>query len=404
MRVFRLAASNALAFWRRFLGLALVAALGTGICLPLLAIAADAETAAHERITEGVLLRSIELLRANDLPGGATISPKAVDEIAKLTGVSSVEPSIQATIGIKTATVEGALLHATMPRPSRLPPILTSSRPNPFPLAADEIVLPAKAQGMDLTGLLGTKITVDYTERIGPGEGRGARDQVTVVGIFDPAWQIDGLDSAYAADGKLMSWAAASAGVPKEVFLTTHGYDRATVVAASADDVPSVLAELQSRSFSATSLQQQLTELPSVLRLIKLVSRVLTGALIVFIVLGAAALSSSLVRQRTREIGLLKAVGYRTRSVLTMFLLEQAVVGLVAGLVGLGIGLVGGRIFISLLERSPDLSLYVGGRLLPPVTQLLPLVLIPAVAMIIGGLLPARRGAAMQPSFALRDW
>jgi putative ABC transport system permease protein len=404
MRIPRLAAANVTAFWRRFLGLTILAAIGTGICLPLLAIAAEADTAAQARITEGVLLRSIELVRQDDRPNSEIINPQAVTQIASMGGVSSVEPSLQATIGIKTATIPGALLYATMPRPSSLPPIIKSIRPNLFPLSGDEAVLPAQAQGMDLTPLLGTRVNVEYQQTTGVGEGRGARDQITVVGIFDPQWQIDGADSAYVANGPLLNWASSVAALPTDTFLQTHGYDKATVVAKTAADVPGLLAQLQGRGFSATSLQQQMTQLPSVLRLIRLVGRVLTGALIVITLLGAGILSSSLVRQRTREIGLLKAVGYQNRSVLAMFLLELGIVGVAAGVGGLLLGTLGGALLNRALVGSPDLSLYVDGRSLPPTATLLVLVSIPALAMILGGLVPVRRGARMQPSVALRDW
>jgi putative ABC transport system permease protein len=264
--------------------------------------------------------------------------------------------------------------------------------------------MPAQAQGMDLTPLLGSQVSIEYQQTTGVGEGRGAQDRITVVGIFDPQWQIDGADSAYVATGPLVNWASSVAALPSDTFLQTHGYDKATVVAKTADDVPGLLAQLQRRGFTATSLQQQLTELPSVLRLIRLVGQVLTGALILFTLLGAGILSGSLVRQRTREIGLLKAVGYRNRSVLAMFLLELGIVGAVAGAGGLLLGIAGGDLLNRALVRSPDLALYLDDRSLPPVGTLLMLVLIPAVAMILGGLIPARRGARMEPSLALRDW
>jgi putative ABC transport system permease protein len=404
MRVFRLAVTNVGAFWRRFLGLAIVAAVGTGICLPLLSIAAEAQAAAHDRITEGVLLRSIELVRQDDRPEDVALNPDAIAKIATVPGIESVEPSLRATIGIKSQDIAGALLYATLARPSRLPPIVQSTRPNLFPLTGDEAVLPAQAQGMDLTSLLGERVTIDYQQTIGVGSGRGVQDHVTVVGFYRPDWQIDGADSAYVSEAPLLKWASSVAGVPSASFLQTHGYDKATVVAKTAADVPNVLKALQQRGYSATSLEQQLSALPSILRLIQIVSRVLTGALIIFTLFGAATLSGSLVRQRTREIGLLKAVGYQNSAVSSMLLGELAIVGLVAGAFGYLIGVGGGYLLNGWLANAPDLALYVGDRVLPPSTVLILLLLTPAVAMVIGGLLPIGRGARMEPSLALRDW
>src|SRR5262249_20682465 len=187
-------------------------------------------------------------------------------------------------------------------------------------------------------------------------------------------------------------------------FLQTHGYDKATVVAKTAADVPGLLATLQHSGFTATSLQQQITALPPVLRLVRLASRALSGALVVFTLLGAWVLSSSLARQRTREIGLLRAVGYPTRSILAMLLLELGIVGVVAGAGGLLLGALGGGLLDRSLQRSADLALYLSGRSLPPVGTVLILVLVPALAMVLGGVLPARRAGRVPPSPGPRAW
>jgi len=81
MRVPRLAAANVTALWRRFLGLAVLAAIGTGICLPLLAVAAEADTAVRARVTDGLVLRSIEIVRQDDRPDGAVITPASIAQI-----------------------------------------------------------------------------------------------------------------------------------------------------------------------------------------------------------------------------------------------------------------------------------------------------------------------------------
>jgi putative ABC transport system permease protein len=404
LRVCNLALINVIAFRRRFIGLAILVILGTAICLCTLSISGNAERAARQRVSEGTTLRSVEIERTNDRPNGNTITPQKLAEIRAISSVTAVEPAVQATFGIKTSSIPGALLYGTLLRPSQSPPIVKSVRPNVFPLTGREAVLPAKAQDMDLTPLLGQSVSIAYQQTIGKGQGQGAQDSITVVGFFDPSWQFDGPDSAYVAEGPLVRWAAAKAGVPVDTFLTTAGYDKATVLARSSTDVPGLLTALQAKGYLTTSFQQRLEALPGVLKLLKFAGRFLFVLMVIFVLIGAVALSGALVRQRTREIGLLKAVGYRDSSVLAVFLCEIGLVGLVSTILGFLVGVGGGVILNRILLTDPGLSPYLNsGSGLPSLLLSITICIVP-VATIVGTLLPARRGARMEPSVALRDW
>jgi putative ABC transport system permease protein len=99
------------------------------------------------------------------------------------------------------------------------------------------------------------------------------------------------------------------------------------------------------------------------------------------------------VRERTREIGVRRAVGATREDVLLQFLIEAVVLAAVGGVVGLGLG--GG--VVSLVNRyAPDIPLKLS-------------VWIGAVAFgasfvvgIVSGVVPARRAAMLNPVEALR--
>ncbi|MBL8156892.1 MAG: ABC transporter permease [Anaerolineae bacterium] len=99
------------------------------------------------------------------------------------------------------------------------------------------------------------------------------------------------------------------------------------------------------------------------------------------------------VTERTREIGLRKAVGARGRDILTQFLIESMVLSFVGGVIGILIG--GGAAIL-------------GGRLLPQLQLSLSLdavLLATVVSSFVGiffGLYPASRAARMRPIDALR--
>jgi putative ABC transport system permease protein len=98
------------------------------------------------------------------------------------------------------------------------------------------------------------------------------------------------------------------------------------------------------------------------------------------------------VTERTREIGLRRAVGARSRDVLTQFLVEATLLGLLGGLVGLALG-VGATLLAANMGEFPVL--------LSPMT-LVGAVGIAVVIAVFFGYYPARRASRLDPIDALR--
>jgi len=98
------------------------------------------------------------------------------------------------------------------------------------------------------------------------------------------------------------------------------------------------------------------------------------------------------VTERTREIGIRRAIGAKRRQIIIQFLIETVVLSTVGGLIGIGLGVV-----------IPVLITYFAG--MPTVITLtsivLPLVISLGVGMIFG-LYPAMRAAKVDPIIALR--
>jgi len=102
------------------------------------------------------------------------------------------------------------------------------------------------------------------------------------------------------------------------------------------------------------------------------------------------------VLERTREIGVLRSLGWRRRQVLWMILKESLVLGAVGGILGIPLGM-----GLGALVGTAGIW---GGALEPTYTPRLfaQAVIVAAVAGVIGGLYPAWRATRMRPVEALR--
>ncbi|WP_455367667.1 ABC transporter permease [[Eubacterium] cellulosolvens] len=105
------------------------------------------------------------------------------------------------------------------------------------------------------------------------------------------------------------------------------------------------------------------------------------------------------VMERTREVGLLKALGYGNSTILLLFLMESMTIGLLGGLFGLGLGVVGAFALMKIIPFGE------GGFSFSPhfyPTDLIRIFFISFILSIIAGLYPAWRASRLSPITALR--
>jgi putative ABC transport system permease protein len=108
-----------------------------------------------------------------------------------------------------------------------------------------------------------------------------------------------------------------------------------------------------------------------------------------------------IVSQRTRELGLLRALGASRRQVQTSVLTEAVLIGLFASVIGIGLGLVLAIGLRALLEAIGTDLPGVGAVILP--RTLLAGVAVGVLVTVVAGVAPARRASRITPIEALRE-
>lgn len=144
--------------------------------------------------------------------------------------------------------------------------------------------------------------------------------------------------------------------------------------------------------FSIRSAQEMIDSISSVTGTL---SAMLSGIAAISLLVGGIGIMNIMlvtVTERTREIGLLKAIGAKQRDILWQFLIEAVVVTLMGGLIGLSIGVMVTFIATKFLS-------------IPFVVSLSSILLAIGVSTGVGivfGYYPAKKAAALQPIDALR--
>lgn len=397
---------NARRFARRSFASSLALALCGTLSLAAATVVRGAERTAEATLSSGTSLQQIDLEPRAEDSAAKRLTPSTLAAVAAMKGVRSVEPVLQASFDSGAdESLPPFLLHATSARTAVPPPMSRQVREAVFPLRGHEVVLPVVGDGQDLTGLLGRTVSVSYTQRIGENRGTPVTDRVTVVGLYDPSWQLDGPNAAYAATPLVAKWAAAREGVETGRYLETRGFAKATVVTSGPGAVGGVLDRLHEQRFHAYAVADRVRELPVLLELFRWGALLLLGLLAVAAAVTGAGLGSGLLRERVHEIGLLRAVGRTRREVAAGFAVEFGATGLAAGAAGALLGTVGGVLAVRGLAgveifagRLPD------GLVLPGPWAVTATLLLPAAAVLLGAARPLRRAVRTDPTRALRDW
>lgn len=329
-----------------------------------------------------------------------------VDRIESLPHVSAVIPSYQGRIAL---SVENRTLGATVlsVQPDNLRIIAPALEfTDESTVNADDdsaIYLPASIvsrlwnlpddEDNNNEGIIGQKVNVTYTYiDLGTASQQSQSRTFTVAGIMQPVGNPT-IDRAVVFN--------LQAG---NEFLKKSGrYDSLFVAAESTDTVSDVKAGIRNLYGSNIGITTSETIIQSIQEFTEGFGTVISSIALVALLVGSVGIVTTMytaVAERTREIGVMKAIGARDRNVLALFLAEAAIIGIIGASIGLVVGILGGYGVLSLFasglfESSEVTPVYVWSDL----AQVWGISLGLSIA---AGLYPAWKASRLSPIVALR--
>jgi putative ABC transport system permease protein len=186
------------------------------------------------------------------------------------------------------------------------------------------------------------------------------------------------------------------------------GYNQLVVNAESVDKVLDITEQITQLGYQAYTPQSYVQGINSFFLILQVIFGGVGAIALLVAAIGIANTMAMAILERTREIGLMKAVGATNRDVLTIFLGEAAGIGLIGGLGGVLLGWSAGQVInVLALSYLAGQSAQQGGP--PPSTAVFTPPWLPIFALIfatliglISGLYPALRAATMIPVTALK--
>lgn len=366
---FRLARSSIIRRFGRTALTVLAVTLASALMVALATIVAAGNTRVVRQLSKGGPVTGIKVAAAAPNPGqldrdnatpGAPkdLTEDAFRQIAALPGAASVVPVLSAQVFVvpppnpgepaagqraSTRSFPEVAVGVDLTRPGDLPVSVLAGR-LPAPGAPAEIAVTLgyldrlRLDTKKPQSVLGTELEIGAPRVFRQANGnvfyRGRWTRAVVVGVVaqeaSPGQFLVSIEHTRAD----RDWALQGQGDGDRFRLPTSAYSGLIVVADSLSKVHTVRSAITDLGYS-TSAPEQLVA--TVQRYLHVVDIVLGGIGLIALVIAALGITSALlaaVRERRREIGVLKAIGARDRDVVRWFLIEAVLVGLMGGIFG----------------------------------------------------------------------
>jgi putative ABC transport system permease protein len=353
------------------------------------------------------------------------VTTEDIAEIKALPYIESVRENYQ--LSARYITREGQkqfTVSATPYNPSQKPELKGGSLPDSGDLPSGSLLLPdnyIEVLGFtDANDAIGKMVSINVQQPFSGGSPQEILQMITsgqdlsalapgnqtlsfkIAGVYKRA----ATSLSFGAMPVLLSGADSKA-IYDYTTLGTPNYGKYVYVSARIKDgtdeqkIKEAQDDLKSKEYytiGSKEIQQSITQIVNVLQILVGVFGMITVVASVFGIVNTQYIS---VLERTREIGLMKALGMRSRDVRRLFMIEAGWIGFLGGLIGAIIAIIIGSLLNPWISDKLDLGEGNSLLIFRPADIVALIVGLILVAMI-AGFLPARKAAKLDPIEALR--
>jgi ABC-type antimicrobial peptide transport system permease subunit len=402
-------------------------ALATALLTALVAIASTGRTRVLDQITHGGALAGISVAAAapnpseegldNPTPGRSKIlTASAIQAMRHLPHVTAVVPIVQAGVivsppakppagshlggGLSVPTYEDNIVGVNLARSSSLPISLVAGN---YPAVGSKSEVDVTTGYLTHLGLgaaavdevIGTDVEIGAFKVLSPDFRIGLRwSTLEIVGVVD---QQAGSGDFLAYPGLVtadVEWTAGGR-INGDTDAPQSPYVGVLVEADQLSHVDGVRSGIAAIGYSSSAPEDVIVSVEKYLHVIEFILTAIGLVALAIAALGIANALLAAVRERRREIGVMKAIGARDRDVMRAFLVEAGCLGLLGGIVGTAMGIV---IFVGIGDFANSYLTSQGLRGVPitlatdiPVGAIVGA----AVVSMVAGAFPARRASRL---------
>ena len=359
-------------------------------------------------------------------PGGSgsaarrppTLNTKGLEELAAVSGVSGVVPVDEAQIsGLRYRQLMGyaQVIGAT---PDTVVQLGLEAEHGSTRLERGQAIVgprvrenfwdPQRGEQAKIDSLLDEMLTVEATQTDSEGTPTTRTWRYQVVGVLKERGESDYQVFVPQRDVQALNeWVTG-----RKINHNKDGYARAIVLVTDSKDVQAVQSRIREMGYSAYSAMDTVRQINSFFGILQAILGGIGAIALLVAALGIVNTLSMAILERTREIGLMKALGARNRDVMLIFLGEAAFIGLLGGVVGTALGWAlsgAANLVIGGLMQQGGGDLFFGPGGSGPTSVVYTPVWLPLFAMafatligLISGVYPALRVATLDPLRALK--
>lgn len=199
-------------------------------------------------------------------------------------------------------------------------------------------------------------------------------------------------------DDNMAAFGVVSLDAPSSISIYADSFENKDAISTCIDDYNKTVSEENQISYTdyVGLLMSSVTTIVDVISYV-LIAFVAVSLIVSSIMIGIITYIS--VLERTKEIGILRAIGASKHNISQVFNAETFIIGLCSGLIGVGITLLT-LIPVNAIIHAVTGSTSVNAAL--PVTSAVLLIVLSVILTLIGGLLPSKKAAKKDPVTALR--